>query len=263
VIDAPVGPLEAAASVVLVAVAVGLSIWQRLGVERSILWACLRAAVQLLAVGYLLRVVFDAPVAELWAWLWVVAMVLVAADVARRRAMTIPRLRWITILAVGLSTGVTLLVLFGLGVFDVEPVTVVVMAGITIGNAMPSVVLGIDRTASTFRDRIGHVEELLALGFDRTGLLRVMLPPVVRTALIPQIERTKVVGLIALPGAMTGLLLAGVDPVDAVLVQLVVMYLVLGAGVVSVVTVRLAVARTALTIDLRTAPWVREHAPGS
>ena len=75
--------------------------------------------------------------------------------------------------------------------------------------------------------------------------------------MIPQIERTKVVGLIALPGAMTGLLLAGVDPVDAVVIQLIVMYLILGAAAVCVVSVVAAVSRAAVTADLRAAPWTQ------
>ena len=68
------------------------------------------------------------------------------------------------------------------------------------------------------------------------------------------------VGLIALPGAMTGLLLAGVEPVDAVLVQLVVMYAVLGSVVVAATTVILVMARNALTPDLRVADWIRAAA---
>ena len=64
------------------------------------------------------------------------------------------------------------------------------------------------------------------------------------------------VGLIALPGAMTGLLLAGVDPIDAVVVQLVVMYLVLGAVSVAVIVVVTAIARRALTPDLRLRGWI-------
>jgi putative ABC transport system permease protein len=74
--------------------------------------------------------------------------------------------------------------------------------------------------------------------------------------LIPQIERTKVVGLIALPGAMTGLLLAGVDPVEAVVIQLLVMYLVLGTAAVCVVGVVTAITRAAVTADLLIADWV-------
>ena len=79
-----------------------------------------------------------------------------------------------------------------------------------------------------------------------------------RTALIPQIERTKVVGLIALPGAMTGLLLAGVEPVDAVVVQLIVMYLILGGVALSVAIVTTATVTSALSSGLRLPDWSRQ-----
>ena len=59
--------------------------------------------------------------------------------------------------------------------------------------------------------------------------VRFLAPQISLTALSTQIERTKVVGLIALPGVMTGLLLAGAKPLDAVLVQLIVMYMILGS----------------------------------
>ncbi|MGZ8755939.1 MAG: ABC transporter permease, partial [Acidimicrobiia bacterium] len=68
------------------------------------------------------------------------------------------------------------------------------------------------------------------------------------------------VGLIALPGAMTGLLLAGVDPIEAVVIQLLVMYLVLGTAAVCVIAVVTAITRASVTNDLLIADWVR---PGS
>jgi putative ABC transport system permease protein len=74
-----------------------------------------------------------------------------------------------------------------------------------------------------------------------------------RTALTPQIEQIKAVGLIALPGAMTGLVLAGVEPVDAVRVQLAVMYLILGSVATSVTVVGLGLARRLFTPDHRLA----------
>ena len=80
-----------------------------------------------------------------------------------------------------------------------------------------------------------------------------------RTASIPQTERTKVVGLIALPGAMTGLLLAGVDPIDAVLIQAAVMFLVLGSVATTVAVVTWAVGSNSLTEELVVVPgWVSE-----
>ena len=99
--------------------------------------------------------------------------------------------------------------------------------------------------------RPGDIEGLLALGFDGKEAMRFVVRDVTRGALTPQIERTKVVGLIALPGAMTGLLLAGVDPVDAVLAQLVIMYLVIGSVATSVTVITTSAARRALTPDLR------------
>jgi len=72
-----------------------------------------------------------------------------------------------------------------------------------------------------------------------------------RTALLPQIESTKVVGLIALPGAMTGLILAGVEPRDAVLVQLAIMYLILGSVATSVTVIGLGLSRRLFTPDHR------------
>ena len=120
---------------------------------------------------------------------------------------------------------------FGFGVLPYEPVSaVVVIAGITIGNAVPSAVLAVDQAVGLCRDRIGEIEAALALGLSRRQVVRFVAPRAARSALIPQVERTKVVGLIALPGAMTGLLLAGVDPVDAVVIQILVMYLVLGTA---------------------------------
>ena len=70
---------EAALSLTLVVVAVGLSMWRGIGVERSIVWAAFRAAVQLLAVGVILVWILDSSMAAVWAWLWVVFMVVVAS----------------------------------------------------------------------------------------------------------------------------------------------------------------------------------------
>jgi len=239
----------------LIAVAVGLSLWRGLDLERPLLVASARAAVQLLAVGALFTVIFDAAGAIWLAWVWVAVMVVIATVVVGRRAPSIPGLWRAVLLSVAGSTAVSQGLVFGLGVFDHEPVSVVVVAGITIGNVLPAAVLAAQQLVVHFADEHGQVEAMLALGFDPKGATRFVGPRAARTALVGQIERTKVVGLIALPGAMTGLLLAGVDPVDAVLVQLIVMYLVLGATAVAVTTIVWSGSRRAFTADARLASW--------
>lgn len=248
---------QAAVSLVLVAIVIGVSLWRHLGLERSILWAAARATVQLLTVGALFTVIFESGLANLWAGLWVCVMVAIAGVVVARRTGATRDLVVVGLLAIGVTVGVVLAVIFGLGVLQLEAVSVVVIAGITIGNTMPTVVQAVDRTRSELSDSAGQIEAMLALGFDGSMAMRRVVQNVARLALVPQIERTKVVGLIALPGAMTGLLLAGVDPFDAVLIQLIVMFLVLGAVALSVIIVTLALTRRALTDDLRLDEWVQ------
>jgi putative ABC transport system permease protein len=81
-----------ATSLALVAVAAAISLWQRLGLERQIVWASTRALVQLLLVGAALSLIIEPGSSLVWSWLWVVAMVAYAGDVARRptRARTLP-----------------------------------------------------------------------------------------------------------------------------------------------------------------------------
>ncbi len=226
---------QAGASVVLVAVAIGLSLWLQLGLSGRILVAAARAAVQLVAVGFVLGFIVSSDRSMALAWLWVLLMVVVTAVVAHRRAPELPSAAKIAVVAIVTTVALCLLVVFGLGVIPYEPVNLIVIAGITIGNTMPAMVLGANRLMSEVRDNRGQIEALLSLGMNRAQVVRSSGGMIARTALIPQIERTNVVGLIALPGAMTGLLLGGVDPIDAVLVQVVVMYLVLGSVATSVI----------------------------
>lgn len=247
-----------AASLVLVAVAVGVSWWQRLGLERSIVVAVLRATGQLAVVGVGLGLVLaeDAPLA--WSWLWVVGIVGFAAVTVARRAPAIPGLLTITLGAEVVTAVVSLGVVFGLSIFPLEARTLVPLSGMILGNAMSAAVLAARRLVEEFTDKRDELEARLALGASAAEAARPYQRVVLRTAMTPQIESTKAVGLVFLPGAMTGLVLAGVDPVDAVMVQLAIMLLILG-GVATVATlITLGAARRLFTPDERLVPLLRE-----
>jgi putative ABC transport system permease protein len=252
-----VTPLGLAASLVLVAVAVAISWWRRLGLERRILWATVRAIVQLLAVGVALALVIDPAHPLVWSWLWVAAMTVYAGDVVRRRAPEIPQLLPLAAVAFVAATALTLGVVFGFGIVPAEGRTVVPLAGMMVGNAMNAAVLTARRTVEELRDKRGEIEARLALGQPASVAARPYLAAALRTALIPQIETTKAVGLVFLPGAMTGLILAGVEPVDAVLVQAVVMFLVLGAVATTSAVIGLGLVRRLFTADHRLLPLPR------
>lgn len=238
------------ASLVLVAIAVAISVFLRLGFERSIIWASARAAVQLTAVGFLLALVLESRWDRALAVVWIVAMVGIAAFVVARRAKS-SRVFPAAALAVGIATVISLGVVFGTGLLPAEPIQLIVISGITIGNALTATVVSADQVNTKLTTDRTQVEGLLSLGFSANHAARFVVREATRVSLLPHIERTKVVGLVALPGAMTGLLLAGVSPIDAVTIQLVVMYLVLGTVAVSATIVALVTASQAFTPDQR------------
>ena len=246
-----IGWVGLAASAVLVAVAVALSVVKHLGLEGSMLWAASRALAQLLLVGVALEFVLDVDRSMAWSWAWVVAMIFLAADTVRRRAREVPRIYPLALMAFGAAGVVTMAVLFGLSVFPLEARTLIPMVGMMVGNSMTSTVLVARRVLEELRDKRDEVEARLALGLPSREAARPYLRAALRTALIPQIESTKAVGLVFLPGAMTGLILAGTDPIDAVRVQVAVMYLVLGSVATTVTVVALGVQRRLFTRDHR------------
>ncbi len=233
-----------AASLVLVAVAVAVSATQGLGLARTILWSCTRAALQLGAVGVALGLVLapDAPV--VWAWLWVAAMTVFAGVTVGRRAPEVPGMTLLATGACAAVAAVSLGVIFGLGI-------IVPLGGMMVGNAMASTVVAARRIVAELSEQRPEVEARLALGQPWPEAAKPYVRRAMRTAMTTQIESTKAVGLVFLPGAMTGLILAGVDAREAVAVQLAIMYLILGSVATAVLVIGLGLTRRLFTPDHR------------
>ncbi len=244
------GPVEIVgviASGTLVLVAIGVSWWAGLRLERDLATAAVRAAAQLMLLGLVLAAMIAPGQPIVLSWLWVVVMIVFAGWTVQRRVKQVPRLWLLSMGAFGASALVTLGVLFGFGVFPVNGTTVVPLAGMMIGNSMTATVLVARRVTTDFKDKRLEIEARLALGQPSSVAARPYLRESLRTALIPQIETTKAVGIVFLPGLMTGLLLAGVDPLDAVQAQVVIMYLVLGSVAVTTSVIALGLRRMLFT----------------
>jgi putative ABC transport system permease protein len=246
-----IGYVGLALSGVLIAVTVAISMWRRLGLEASLLWAAARAAAQLLAVGAALHLVLDDDTPLVWSWLWVAFMVLFAAGTTQRRAREVPGAFLLSLLAYLAAAAVAFGVLFGLGVFPAEQQTIVPLGGMLVGNSLAATVLVGRRIVAELRDKRPEVEARLALGQSSRDAARPYLRNAVRDALVPQIETTKAVGIVFLPGAMVGLLLAGVSPLDAVKVQAAVMYLVLGSVATTTSVIAIGLSQRLFTSDHR------------
>jgi putative ABC transport system permease protein len=219
--------VEVAASLALVAVAIAISFWRRAELEGDLAVAVLRSFVQLTAVGYVIQAIFDSDS------LWVVAallvvMVLLGAFTARSRAKGVPGAFGPLILALGCAAAVTLGLVLALGVFEAEPRYLVPVGGMVIGNAMTAAAVALNRLADEVRGQSDVIEATLALGATASQASRGLVTRSLRSAMIPLIDQTKTTGIIAFPGTMVGMLVAGAEPLDAVRLQLILLWLLLG-----------------------------------
>ena len=260
-----VGWLDAAIATGLLVVTVLVSLAVRLGLHRDLLVGMLRTVVQLTAAGFVLKAVFE------WdSWLLVVlamlVMLLVAAWTALRRVTArIPGTFQATLLALSAGALATFLVV-AYGIVGVDPWYAprytVPLFGLILGNSMTGVALGLDRLHAEITRRREEIEALLALGATSYQASREAIRESLKAAMIPTVNSLMVVGIVFLPGLMTGQLLAGVEPVLAMRYQIVVMFMVAFAVTTSSLLALFTVYRRFFTSahQLRIEPLARRSA---
>jgi len=230
----------------LMAIAIGLSAWQQLEITSSLAMATARTTLQLLAVGYVLAIVFS--LQSPWAVVGVtLVMSTIAAIVARNRiSKTLPRLLplvWGSILvSTFLTLGyVTLLVIRPPVWYD--PQYLVPLAGIVLGNAMNSSAIAGERLLSTVKSSRVEIETHLSLGTTPEQAIATYRRAAIKAGLIPIINAMMVVGMVTLPGIITGQLLSGIDPFLAALYQMLIMFMLAFANLVAALLVTWGIYR--------------------
>ena len=224
-----VGFEEVGLSLVLVAVAVLIS-WRRgAGLEGDMLVATFRSFAQLLAIGFVLEWVFGG--GREWVTPLILAVMIGTATLTSGgRAKRVPGARTVAVLSLGVATAATLGVLLALGIVPAEPRSAIPLGSMIISNAMNTASLVMIRLRDDLASSRREVEARLSLGQTATEAGAYWHRRAMRTGLLPIVDNTKVVGLVALPGAMTGMLLAGASPAAAIRLQLVVMYMILAGN---------------------------------
>ena len=225
-IDVSLG--EVGAALVLVAIAAAVSFWRRTDLEGDIAVAVVRSFIQLTAIGYVIQLIFDEDNLSLVVAL-IALMVVFGAFTARARARKVPDAFVPLLIALAVAGASTVGLVVGLGIIEPEPRYLVPVGGMVVGNAMTAAAVALNRLGDDVHDSAREIEATLALGAPAS----VAMAPIVRRALrsgtIALIDSTKTTGLIFFPGTMVGMLLAGADPIDAVRLQLVLLYALLGS----------------------------------
>jgi len=215
-------------SLLLVAVAVVVSRARKADLERDIAIATFRSFAQLLAVGFVLDYVFGDH--EWMTPVVLVVMVGTATATSGARGKRVPGAYGVALASIAAATGGTLGVLLALGIVPAAPRAVIPLGSMIVSNAMNTASLVMTRLYDDLAAHRREVEARLSLGQTAAEASLPWHRAAVRTGTLPIVDQTKVVGLVALPGAMTGMLLAGASPSSAIRLQLVVMYMLLGGS---------------------------------
>ena len=237
-----VGPALAGALVLLVAAGCALSALGGLGRTRDIAVASLRAVLQLAAISAVLVALLRSVPASL---AFVLAMYAVATATAARRLVR-SRCGWWCALPIGAGPVPVVALLLGLGVVPLEGAALVPVAGILLGGALTATVLAGRRGLDELAARRGEVEAALALGLLPRDAALMVSRPAASEALLPALDQTRTVGLVALPGAFVGTLLGGAGPVEAGAVQVLILVALLAVQSAAVLLTVELLARAVL-----------------
>lgn len=226
------GMIKPVLALVVVLMAVILSYTQKLSLEAEMLYSILRAFIQLSIIGFVLQFIFTQGNA-LWIVLAYLFMVCVAGYTAGQRAKHVPRGKYVAGASILAGTAITMFLLVVLNVFPFTPRYIIPVAGMMVGNSMTVTGVTMKRLRDDIKIQMNLVETALALGATpRQATLQQVKRSLV-IALSPVLDNAKTVGLISLPGAMTGLIMGGASPLEAIQLQIVVMNMLVGASTVS------------------------------
>lgn len=242
--------LDLALAAGLILIAAGLSRWQRVGLARDIVIGAVRAVLQLVLVGYVLIYIFDVD-----KWYLVVLGLLLMLGMATKEAVgrqdkQSPRLFGIVGAAMLIGSGLTLVYVGGAVVHMdpwYNPRYLIPLFGMIVGNAMNAAALAAERLAGEIDARRAEIEAYLALGAAPAFAARDAVRRAIRASMIPMVNSLMVVGIVALPGMMTGQIIAGASPLTAIRYQIVVMFMLMTSVAVTGTAVTLWYRKTFFT----------------
>jgi len=207
------------------------SIWLRLGLGKQIIIAGLRTTIQLFLIGFILKVLFEQ---THLGWISLLAMVMLL--VAGREVMARQKRRFGGWWGFGLGTlsmfvssfSITVIVLLVIIQNDpwYQPQYAIPLLGMMLGNTMTGIALALDRLTDSAWQQRGVIEARLLLGHHWRIAIRDMARDSVRVGLVPMINAMAAAGLVSLPGMMTGQILSGTPPLEAVKYQILIMFMI-------------------------------------
>ncbi len=222
------GLAQAAIASVLALAVVLLARRRNIHLESDTSIALLRGLVQIVIVGSVLTLLLKAP---RWSSVFLLAgMLVTAGSISARRAKNIPGARKVSTLAIAAGAGSVTAIMTWAGVIDTAITSLIPVGSMIIANAMNTNGLALNRFRSEVLSHAGEIETALALGAAPPDTVARYAESSIHASLIPAIDNLRSLGIVWIPGLMTGMLLSGSDPLYAAIYQFVVIAMILASS---------------------------------
>ncbi|WP_339227199.1 iron export ABC transporter permease subunit FetB [Oceanobacillus sp. FSL K6-2867] len=219
-------------ALIFVFIPILLSKTLKLGLEKDTVIAVIRSTIQLLAVGYVLQFVFNSK-SMIFIILMIMLMVFAATHNARKKGVTIKGITWKLVATYVFIEILILSILLGFHIIPPTAQYIIPVSGMMIGNSMVLSILFLNRFTNEIETHQDKAELILSLGGTPKQAIHKQLITSIQASTIPTIESQKTIGLVQLPGMMSGQIIAGADPVQAVQFQLLILFLLLTTAIVT------------------------------
>ncbi|RNF38681.1 ABC transporter permease [Planococcus salinus] len=219
-------------TLIFVVIPLLLSKTLNLGLEKDTIIATIRSIIQLLLIGYVLKFVFESE-SLVYIFLMVTLMIVAATHNAQKKGAAIKGITWKVAVTLVFVEVLTQSILLG---FQITPPTaqyIISISGMVIGNSMVLSILFLNRFTAEVESNQEATELILSLGGTPKQAIHKQLIDSIKASMIPTIESQKTVGLVQLPGMMSGQIIAGADPIQAVQFQLLILFLLLTTAAVT------------------------------
>ncbi len=251
------GLLILASVFVLLAVVLVLSFIKKLGIGKEFAYAILKGGLQLTVISLFLTFLFDFEYWYFLIWFLLVGMVLFGGYTSAKRATGMKDAFSVTAPAILIGSTVVLIVLALSRAMPLEPQFIVPLAGMAFGNSMAICSICLERLLREVKLNRTAIETALSLGADSKTALEEYGRMSIRASLIPTIDRLKTLGIIFIPGAMSGLLIAGTDPLVAAEYQIIVYLMIVGGGIITAIIIGILVRKKLFNDAEQLVEWIQ------
>ncbi|MDP4467846.1 iron export ABC transporter permease subunit FetB [Staphylococcus hyicus] len=210
-----------------------ISYKEKLRIAKDLIIAAVRAVVQLVLIGYLLEFVFK--VEEMWIVLALILVIMInaAANTKKRASTIMHHVFWVSFVAIMTGAVLSLGGVLLTGAIDFTPNEIIPVAGMVGSNGMIAINLSYQNLNRIFTKETESIEAKLSLGAAPSLAAKDAIRESIKVAIVPTIDSVKTYGLVSIPGMMTGLIIAGVPPLQAIKFQLMVVFIHTTATIIS------------------------------